>query len=1227
MTGIRRNTPKTATALWSQFTIMAAACIIFALSRVQVHAKDLGGVPQKSLLLAGQALARQVWHVEGHTAFVIMPRQADATRPMPWVWYAPTLPGLPEDREKWMFERFLAAGMAIAGVDVGESYGSPQGRAVYSAFYKELVTRRGFAEKACLLARSRGGLMLYNWACENPEAVACVAGIYPVCDIRSFPGLERACGAYGLTPVQLEAQLGKHNPIDRLQPLAKAGVPIFHIHGDSDTLVPLGDNSGELARHYRTLGGQMQLQIAQGQGHNLWEGYFQCQELVDFVVAQAAASRATGQEPSPEQFQDPPMQARPSAYWDWLNGNVDLKALTSDLEQAKAKGMGGLQIWDVEAMSNSQTIPAGAAFLSDKSVAAIRHALAEGRRLGMRITLEASSGWNAGGAWVAPDWALKRLCVSSLAVKGPARIETVLPFPVVPAECPRRADGLPQFYREVAVLAVPQNAGKNIARLDDVVNLTALCKDGRLTWTAPAGEWVVLRFVCSNLGQRLIAASPNSQGLFIDFLEPSATERHFKHILDRLGITPQNAAASGLFGLEVDSMEMGPGIPWTDRFPEYFRKWCGYDPLLYIPILADWKIEGATDAFQYDFKKAVSQQLIYGHYAAGRDFLRRYGLRLTGEAGGPGAPISNDPVDSLLALGHVSIPRGEFWVQHRNIFLVKDISSAAHIYGLTINEGESFTTWRRWKDSPFELKRLADRALCEGLNRFTFHTFAHSPPEAGLPGRAYHAGSDINPRATWWEQARPFIDYLSRCSYLLQQGHFVADVCVYYGDQSPNAWPAYHDVPQKPLCPGLDAGYDYDVVNSDVILNRMRVADGRIVLPDGMSYRLLVLPNQDHIPAEVLEKIAALVQAGATIVGPKPTRDPRLADQVRRSARVREAAEQLWGSDSARTSQGRSVGRGKVFAGMTPAQVLAALGVPPDFLADGGVRPSFEGCSWVWYPEGNPAVSAPPGRRFFRRELPLPADRPIQRAVCRITCDNDFTLFVNGRQACASNRDTDSFNHPVSMDITSLLKAGPNQLAIEAVNTGDKPSPAGLLGCFVVKFNDGGTQITRIDKDWKTSNAERAGWTTAGFAAALAGSDGSGPVRSRPVGRPFGARRRSGGRFHSPAHRRGGRLFRAKHEARRQVGVLPLPCAGSAAGTLGSGDRPDGHPDRIPGRGRGNCPRSAPGPRRFGLRGVPQGRRDEASFSPGPTDCRDGRFWTVDVAIPCPLGGSAGSAA
>ncbi len=241
-------------------------------------------VPDKQLPLAGQVFA-----VEGHTAFVILPKQSVAGVPTPWVWYAPTLPGLPADSECWMFEKFLAAGIAIAGVDVGESYGSPRGRAVYSALYQELVEKRGFARKACLLARSRGGLMLYGWAAENPEKVACLAGIYPVCNLRSYPGLASACGAYGLTVEQLEQRLGEHNPIDRLAALAQARVPLFHIHGDVDTLVPLADNSGEVARRYRELGGTLQLVVPQGQGHNMWPGFFQCQELVDFVITRARA--------------------------------------------------------------------------------------------------------------------------------------------------------------------------------------------------------------------------------------------------------------------------------------------------------------------------------------------------------------------------------------------------------------------------------------------------------------------------------------------------------------------------------------------------------------------------------------------------------------------------------------------------------------------------------------------------------------------------------------------------------------------------------------------------------------------------------------------------------------------------------------------------------------------------------------------------------------------------
>ncbi len=236
---------------------------------------------EKDLPLPGE-----VFKVDGRTAFIIMPAPEAllANRPIPWVWYAPTLPNLPEAHECWMFQRFLARGIAIAGVDVGESYGSPAGRAHFSALYRELVEKRNFSPKPVLLPRSRGGLMLYNWAAENADKVGGIAGVYPVCDLRSFPGLDKACGAYGITKEQLADKLAEHNPIDRLAPLARAEVPIFHIHGDSDRVVPLEKNSVELARRYRELGGRMRLRVLPGKGHDMSEGFFQCEELVDFVI-------------------------------------------------------------------------------------------------------------------------------------------------------------------------------------------------------------------------------------------------------------------------------------------------------------------------------------------------------------------------------------------------------------------------------------------------------------------------------------------------------------------------------------------------------------------------------------------------------------------------------------------------------------------------------------------------------------------------------------------------------------------------------------------------------------------------------------------------------------------------------------------------------------------------------------------------------------------------------
>lgn len=238
--------------------------------------KRVGAIPRE--------LRKERFEVEGRAAFIIWPTQG-REGPAPWIMYAPTFrERLPEGAEGWMLRKFLDKGIAMAGVDVGESFGSPKGRAVYTALHQRLVDEHGFADKAALLARSRGGLMLYNWAAENADKVAAIAGIYPVCNVASYPGLKRACGAYGMTEAELMSVLKKHNPIDRLAPLAKADVPIYHIHGDKDKVVPLDANSALVEKRYRELGGSMKLKVADGQWHNMWPGFFQDQDLVDFVV-------------------------------------------------------------------------------------------------------------------------------------------------------------------------------------------------------------------------------------------------------------------------------------------------------------------------------------------------------------------------------------------------------------------------------------------------------------------------------------------------------------------------------------------------------------------------------------------------------------------------------------------------------------------------------------------------------------------------------------------------------------------------------------------------------------------------------------------------------------------------------------------------------------------------------------------------------------------------------
>jgi hypothetical protein len=222
--------------------------------------------------------------VEGCPGFIILPLNTTA-KPTQWIWTSPTLlPKLPDSYCAWMFTAFLNRGIAIAGIDVGESYGSPAGVRIYGSFYDYVCREFGLSPQPCLLPRSRGGLMLYNWASQNPQRVKCIAGIYPVCDLFSYPGLAKASTAYGLEEAELRSNLSQYNPIDQLQSLAKARVPILHIHGDHDEAVPLESNSSVLIRRVQELGGDARLLVVPGQGHNTSDSFFRNQNLVDFVM-------------------------------------------------------------------------------------------------------------------------------------------------------------------------------------------------------------------------------------------------------------------------------------------------------------------------------------------------------------------------------------------------------------------------------------------------------------------------------------------------------------------------------------------------------------------------------------------------------------------------------------------------------------------------------------------------------------------------------------------------------------------------------------------------------------------------------------------------------------------------------------------------------------------------------------------------------------------------------
>lgn len=467
----------------------------------------------------------------------------------------------------------------------------------------------------------------------------------------------------------------------------------------------------------------------------------------------------------------------------------------------------------------------------------------------------------------------------------------------------------------------------------DVTNLVS--REGRLKWNAPPGQWTVLRYVVMNTGERLKVPSPNSDGWATDHFNPEATKAHMDYVIARLKEGLGDLRASGLKNLYLASYEV-VGPVWSPGFIDDFKRLRGYDMTPYLPAIFGARIgdHETTARFLHDYRKTLSDVLIGAYYRAAREAANKAGLGIKSEAGGPGPPIHNVPVDSLLANGAIDEIQGEFWPfrpDAHSLWVVKETASAGHVYGKPVVHMEAFTSFHHWYEGPQDLKDSADRVFCEGGNHMVWHTWTHAPRDAGKPGWVYGAGTHVNTNVTWWPKIKPFVDYLSRSSFLLQRGQFVGDVLYYYGDGG------YKFVPPRKPQPGLGPGYDYDFTNSDVIMNRLAVRDGRFVLPDGTSYAVLVLPELREAHPDVLAKIEQLAAAGGTVIGPKPLRAHGLEGFPASDQRVRDIAGKMWGDLDGQSKTSRAHGKGRVIWGQQPRDVLAGLGIAPDFIAPEGI--------------------------------------------------------------------------------------------------------------------------------------------------------------------------------------------------------------------------------------------------------------------------------------------------
>ena len=601
-------------------------------------------------------------------------------------------------------------------------------------------------------------------------------------------------------------------------------------------------------------------------------------------------------------FRNVPDSEKPWAYWWWINGNVDEKSVTRDLEAMKHAGFGGLLMFDARGYHDDlvPVPPSKMEFMSPQWRRMLKFSIEKAARLGLEVSVNLSSCAGAlKGPWEVGNDAPKKLVWTATAIQGPKfGFELKKPegkrFWDIGVFAVRHDDASAKLSDQWQEMASKPGSQPTVT---DVVDLTPkVDKEGKLAWEVPKGRWTLLRFACMTM---------EGHEYDVDILDPKAVEGHFnrmgKAILEDAG----PLAGKTLTHFYSVSWE-GAAPTWTLALEKEFLKYRYYPLRAYLPALAGFTVKtpGETERLLRDYYKTLGDCFRENFYTKMADLCHAAGLKWHSESGGPWDRklASFAEADQISFLGRNDMPQGEFWftgpppIKHRQ-YMNRPQAMAAHIYGKRLAASEAFTHMvQHWSAYPAVLKPFADAAFADGVNQFVWHTFTASPVEFGKPGIEYFAGTHINPNVTWFPQAGAFLTYLARCQFMLRQGQPVSDVCVYIGDKPYQHWGRGADWSTRATL-RLPKGLNYDLITTEVLVDRVYPSGGNIAYPHGMTNRILVVDLDDEtiLPA-ALRKISSLRGNGSAVVlgKRKPQHSPSLYNVPAADKTVKNIAESLW---------------------------------------------------------------------------------------------------------------------------------------------------------------------------------------------------------------------------------------------------------------------------------------------------------------------------------------------